>query len=42
LVLLKNGADRNVKSRSGYTAEMIAKESGFNEIVQLLSSGGGA
>jgi tetratricopeptide (TPR) repeat protein len=40
-MLLKNGADRKLRTRSGYTAERIAAESGFKEIAAQLAAPSG-
>jgi tetratricopeptide (TPR) repeat protein len=40
-MLLKNGADRKLRTRSGYTAERIAAESGFKEIATQLAAPSG-
>jgi ankyrin repeat protein len=35
-LLIEHGADKNAKSKDGKTALMIAGESGYREIVELL------
>lgn len=36
--LLKNGAKRDLKNESGYTARMLAEYKGYDEIVELLGT----
>jgi ankyrin repeat protein len=40
-MLLKNGADRKLRTLLGYTAERIAAESGFKEIAAQLAAPSG-